>query len=29
MDKDLNGAAAGEAVTLTIRDDLDVGRGDV
>jgi bifunctional enzyme CysN/CysC len=29
IDKDLDGAAAGEAVTLTIRDDLDVGRGDV
>jgi len=29
MDKDLDGAAAGQAITLTIRDDLDIGRGDV
>ena len=29
IDKDLDSAAAGEAVTLTIRDELDIGRGDV
>jgi bifunctional enzyme CysN/CysC len=29
MGKDLDGAAAAQAITLTIRDDLDIGRGDV
>jgi len=29
MDKDLDSAAAGQAVTLTVRDELDIGRGDV